>query len=335
MIAKINLQNVGPIHNLKLDQLGSINIAIGPNGSGKTFLLKTLYASLKAIESYRRGKELKNLGDLLTDKIHWTFQPWKIGDLVEKGEKDLSVSIESTDNERLSYSFGPSTAKSITKIESSFHPRKENSVFLPAKEILSLRDLIIKSNTLDRDFGFDDTYSDLAKALYPTGKGRNLKGFADARTKLDNALQGKIEYDEERQEWFFKDHKNQVHAISVTSEGIKKLSIIDVLLGNHYLSRDSVIFIDEPESALHPALISNFMEIINDLSDMGIQFFMATHSYFVIKKLYLIAQKYNKHIPVLSFETEGGVTYGDLSTVMPDNSIIDESIKLYKEEVNL
>ena len=332
--SKVVLNNVGPIRHFACDQIGAINLAIGPNGCGKTFLLKSLYSSIRAVEQYKRGKELKGLNELLTDKLHWTFQPWTIGNIVSKGERKLSVRIESSEHETLSYSFGPSTEKSIPNIENSFSPRLDNSIFIPAKEILSLRELILKSNVVDRDFGFDDTYTDLAKALSPTTRGRNLKTFSEARNILGKALHGKIEFDEGRQEWVFHDEQNQIHSVSVTSEGIKKLSIIDVLLGNHYLTKNSVIFIDEPESALHPALISSFMEIIYMLSKLGIQFFIATHSYFVIKKLYIIAQKNHYSVPVFSFHGQE-VTNGDLAKVMPDNDIIEESVKLYEEEISL
>ena len=56
-----------------------------------------------------------------------------------------------------------------------------------------------------------------------------------------------------------------------------------------------MVFIDEPESALHPVAITKLIEIIVSLADSGIQFFIASHSYFVIKALYLAAQ--NRRCP--------------------------------------
>lgn len=95
-----------------------------------------------------------------------------------------------------------------------------------------------------------------------------------------------------------------------------------------------VVFIDEIESALHPTAISEFLDIIDRIaSDMGIQFFIASHSYFVIKKLYLIALKRKQSIPCISLSKDKGVQYFDMLEGMPENSIINESIRLYEEEI--
>ncbi len=68
------------------------------------------------------------------------------------------------------------------------------------------------------------------------------------------------------------------------------------------------------------------------------QFFIASHSYFVIKKLYLTAQSEGISIPVISFGSKPDddiIRIGDLKQGMPDNPIIDESIRLYREEMSL
>ena len=67
---------------------------------------------------------------------------------------------------------------------------------------------------------------------------------------------------------------------------------------------------------------------------MGIQIFIASHSYFVIKKLYLNALKRKSSIPCISMSKENGIQYYDLLDGMPDNSIINESVRLYEEEIN-
>ena len=74
--------------------------------------------------------------------------------------------------------------------------------------------------------------------------------------------------------------------------------------------------------------------MIFELSQAGIQFFIATHSYFVVKKLYLLAKMHSLSIPVLSLTAAGKPSYDDMEDGMPDNSIIDESIRLYQQEVD-
>ena len=213
-------------------------------------------------------------------------------------------------------------------------PRASNSIFLPAKEVLSLHQIILKSREQDKAFGFDDTYLDLARALRQSPMmGKSYVEFAKSRQSLEDILGGKVEYDESSGRWQFK-KGNQKFPIGVTAEGIKKIAILDTLLGNRYLDTNSIVFIDEPESALHPVAISKLLDIVGVLAERGIQFFLASHSYFVVKKLFLIAQEQNISIPVIT-ANDSQWAPANLLDGMPENTIIDESIRLYKEEVGL
>ena len=77
------------------------------------------------------------------------------------------------------------------------------------------------------------------------------------------------------------------------------------------------------------------MNILTQLAGTGIQIFIASHSYFVIKKLYLTAQAERMSIPVISCDNQEPPTYDDLLNGMPENPIIRESLELYKEEMSL
>ena len=105
-------------------------------------------------------------------------------------------------------------------------------------------------------------------------------------------------------------------------------------MSNRYLTPNSIIFIDEPESVLHPKAIIEFLEIIYLLSKQNIQIFMATHSYFVLKKMMLIAKKYKINIPIISI-LQDNIIIDDLYNGIPDNPIIDTSIELYEEELDI
>jgi AAA15 family ATPase/GTPase len=336
MINKIKLKNFGNNKNIEWNNLSNINLIIGANGSGKSFLLKALYCSIKTIEDYKRGDDNRNEVDILSERLYWTFQTEKIGDIVSKLATEPLYCEILSDNKEFSYEFGKDTVKKIQTLTNRTDPRESNSAFLPSKEVISLFQIILKSRDQDRAFGFDDTYLDLVRALVnQPQKGRNFDKFSESRKKLGKILDGKIEFDQTTNRWQFK-RRNQKFSIGVTSEGIKKIAILDTLLANKYIDTKSIIFIDEPESALHPKAISDFLDIVAILAESGIQFFLASHSYFVLKKLALIAKEKNISIPVISMETDSEIeaSYDDLNIAMPQNSIIDESIRLYKEEIS-
>ncbi|PRD70399.1 ATPase [Malikia spinosa] len=334
MINQIKLNNFGPLTGIHWSSLGKINLIIGGNGSGKTFLLKAIYSSLRTLEEYKRGDEQRSASEILWEKLYWTFQAEKIGDLVSKGADAPLSSAVTIDQDVFSYSFGKDTSKQISSLDNLVPPRASNSIFLPAKEVLSLHQIILKSREQDKVFGFDDTYFDLAKALrISTSKGRNYDEFAKSRRQLEEILGGVVEYDEASGRWLFVKGRHKF-PIGVTAEGIKKIAILDTLLGNRYLDTNSVVLIDEPESALHPTAISQLLDIVAMLAERGIQFFMASHSYFVVKKLYLIAQERGWSVPVIS-ATGSRWVCDDLKNGMPDNPIIAESIRLYQQEVEL
>jgi AAA15 family ATPase/GTPase len=334
MITGIKLKNFGPLTAVDWKGLAPISLVIGGNGSGKTFLLKALYSAIRTLEEYKRGDVQRTAAEILVDKLQWTFQADKIGDLVTKGADGHLDFRLTVDGEHFDYTFGKDTTKQILSLENHVPPRTSNSIFLPAKEVLSLHDIILKSREVDKVFGFDDTYLDLARALRQAGKGgRNYDAFAKSRDNLENILGGKVEDVNGTGKWIFRKGKHRF-PLGVTAEGVKKIAILDTLLSNRYLNQQSIVFIDEVESALHPTAISKLLDIVAALSDCGIQFVLASHSYFVVKKLFLIAQEKGMSIPVIAADGAEWTTF-DLKDGMPENSIIDESIRLYEEEVNL
>lgn len=336
MIESFNLENFGPLACVSAKDLGQINLMIGANSTGKTFLLKALYSMIRSQEEFGRGDDPRDFDEVLADKFYWTFQTEKLGDLVAKGAGNrLKASITMDENCALALEFGQDTTKKLNSLHNNLPKRDANSVFLPPKEVLSLSKVILKSALQDKAFGFDATYVDLVLALQnPTQMGRNYKSFMHSRQKLESMFQGKVEFDSKNDKWIYK-QGNSRFSVNTTAEGIKKIAILDILLGNRYLSPQSVVFIDEPESALHPGAISEFLDIVDLLSKQGIQFFITTHSYFVIKKLHLLVMRDKASLPVLLAGENGSWMQSDLKNGMPENSIIDESIRLFEQEMEL
>ncbi len=334
MIKQFELKNFGPLGKVAMRDLSKINLIIGANSTGKTFLLKALYSVIRAQEESGRGQDRRAMSEILSEKLFWTFQA-RLGDIVSKGKnKRLKASVTMADNCSIAFEFGQDTSKKITTLHDNLPSREANSIFLPPKEVLSLGKVILKSRLQDKEFGYDDTYFDLVVALQKQSQWeKNYKVFKESREQLESMFAGRIEFDDKAQDWVYR-KGNSKFSIHTTAEGVKKIGILDTLLSNRTLSPKSVIFIDEPESALHPTAITKLMDIISLLAEYGIQFFIASHSYFVVKKLFLIAQSTGWTIPVLYSQDEEWLQ-DDLKDGMPENSIINESINLYQEEIGL
>lgn len=93
-IDEIHLKNFGMIEEFSGRQFSNINLIIGENGTGKTFLLKALYSAIRSLEEYKRGDDIKTISEVLSEKLRWTFQVEKLGDMVTKSAEDgLSLNM--------------------------------------------------------------------------------------------------------------------------------------------------------------------------------------------------------------------------------------------------
>ncbi len=334
-ITKISIKNYGMIPSFVCDNLSNINLIIGENGTGKTFLAKALYSAVRTMEEYKRGDDVRPVGDILAEKLRWTFQVDKLGDIVSRtSDEGLSLDME-LGTESLMYQFTKNATIKVGTVQASPTSKIGNSIFIPAKEVLSLFSVILKSREVDKSFGFDDTYYDLVKALQvsPT-RGKNYKVFSRSRNIVGKVIDGKVDYDEKNGKWYYKNSSNNKFSIGAASEGVKKISIMDRLLANGYIDGNSIIFIDEIESALHPTAICSFLDMIDMIAEeMGMQFFITSHSYFVIKKLALIAMKKPNHVSCIALDKSQMPIICDLYDGMPNNSIIQTSIDLYEQEI--
>lgn len=334
-IEEVQLKNFGMIEDFHCNQFSNINLIIGENGTGKTFLLKALYSAVKAMEEYKRGDDITPMNGILSEKLRWTFQVDKLGDMVSKTtEEGLEFQMK-IGKQKLGYQFSKSATSKVGTVETSAVGKEGNSIFIPAKEVLSLFSVILKSREIDKAFGFDDTYYDLTKALrISPSRGKNYSVFANSRKVVSDVIDGKVDYDENSGKWYYKNKKNQKFSIGATSEGVKKIAIMDRLLANGYLNTNSIIFIDEIESALHPKAICQFLDMIDNIAnEMGLQVFITSHSYFVIKKLLLIALKKEHAVSCISLNKRQDIQICDLHDGMPENSIIDTSVQLYEQEI--
>lgn len=332
MIKEFVLSSCGPLDKIHWQVSPRLNLILGHNGTGKSLILKFLYAILRATGEYQRGDSTTSFKSILGDKLRGTFQVDQVGEIVKKGSRKLKCECR-LDNQTINFTFSPSAVLSAGDVSEMVKPTEILPLFLPPKEILSITPVIERSRMVDKLKGFDNTYLELAFALKgEPQKGQTFANLARARFQLSKLFHGRLIQDGET--WQFKEG-NIKHSIHMTAEGVKRLALIDRLIGNRSLYPGATLFIDEPEAMLHPKAIVEFMEILHLLAMQDIQVFMATHSYFVLKALYIIARREETDIRCLSLNTDEPPSFANLKEGIPDNPIIDESISLYEREIDV
>ncbi|MBW4491555.1 MAG: ATP-binding protein [Oscillatoria princeps RMCB-10] len=340
MLSRILLENLGGFTTLSWPHHSNINLIAGGNDTGKTYLLKMLYSIAKSVEDFtkREKSDKPAWRDVLAEKLFWVYQPEgnKLGELVRKGESRLKVEARLSD-ENYTFSFSQDTARKIAECtEPAAKQPGLNALFIPPKEVLTALEAIAATRDQLQIFGFDDTYYDLIKALrLPASQEEIPQNIKEVLDSLKTFLAGEIQ----RQDGQFIFKRNgEKYWMSQTAEGFKKLGIFTALIRNRTLRKGTILFIDEPESNLHPSAILSLADMLFALSQAQIQLYVSTHSYFVLKRFEILAKKHQARLQFCSLKkSERGITaeFSDLSEGMPDNEIIDASIKLYEQDVEV
>lgn len=338
----VHLENFAAFSEFHWSSHGRINVIVGENDTGKSHLLKVLYAVAKtAGDLATKEVERDEVPRAYRNKLRWTFQtPPSLRKLIKEGAKSLRVETELLQRK---YGFnitrvdGANAAK-FRLTPDAYTGEDVSAVFLPPKEILTIFAAIELSREKYEIYGFDDTYYDLLKLLrIPPTQGKITPKLSAIADDLDGFFEGRIVKSKSSDDFVFRRGKVD-YSMPQTADGIKKLGTLTRLIRSRSLNKGSILFLDEPETNLHPRAISIFTQMLFRLGQAGVQVYLATHSYFVLKQLEILAKEHRMSVPFCSLLRQGNEIMAELSDLrdgMPDNPIIDESVRLYEQGLRI
>ncbi len=335
LLTSLKIENFGKFKGVFEWPMGAkLHAVIGENDTGKTQLLKLVYALTRAAEEYgkhRQGPAPKEYADLLAEKLRWTYLPQRmeIGRLVSRGTPRAEVSLHWTKG-GLRFGFGKDTTTKIlnTQLENIGNIDTQHALFLPPKEVLSLYPAIIATREGQVIAGFDDTHYDLAQDFrQPTVGGNYIPEIKAAFTHLQEITGGGEVVMESEEIWF--QRGKDKFTMGQTAEGIKKIGILWRLYRNRRLAPGAMLFVDEPEVNLHPKAVCLFADILHTMAQSNIQIFLTSHSYFLLKRLEQLARQHKTDYALLDLRNKNGTITGRSSLFadgLPDNPIMEQSI---------
>lgn len=336
MIQNFEIRDYRQFKNAKFDNFANVNLFVGENDTGKTTILKFLYANCHKLKYLTDRKEY----DISINEALYTIYgkgSENIFDIDFRNSKIARLNLLSNTNKdtKFNCSFINSNYKTITSNDNINNYNYDyKPLFIPAKEILSIMNSIIYLKNQNIESGFDDSYTDIIYEILAKKNidEKELLSFFKNKYYFYN---GNIQIDKNTNAVNYYKNDGNIYNINITAEGIKKLGIFEVLHSTGNLTKKSILFIDEPENSLHPKMLRELMRFLVDISKEGVQIFMASHNSFVLNQLSNIAIKDDYPINVYLFIKEDNHTRiegaYDLSKEFPDNSISDEAYDMFVE----
>jgi hypothetical protein len=337
-ITRLHLKEFGAFEDVSIEPTPGLNVFLGTNSTGKSHAMKAMYTPLKTLE--QQGTTIP-LEMRLQEKFANVFRPddGYMGRLVRRrvGQGKGHIEIHGTNGD-VSIVLNtkgkqPLQAKSTWKVEAP-------AIYLPTREVLAMYEGFIAAYQ-DRQLSFDETYYDACIALSRA----TLKGPRSEQAKvliepIEAELGGKVALQGNR---FYVVRKDGVMEAHLVAEGLRKIACLAHLVTNGSLTRNGVLFWDEPEANLNPRLVDLVVDILLELGKRGVQTFITTHDYLLSHKLSLIAEyKKQPDLPIRFFafhRKDGGgpvlVGRGDTLADLPSNPILDEFNKHYDFERRL
>lgn len=316
----LRLENFTAFAHAEFDFVPGLNIFIGENGTGKTHVMKALYAM-----QLTQSRQSSDIRTILED----LFQTKDVTDVIRMGTGKTAIAEVSGRYSGASWHYtGQRNIYAIT-----YHgeiPKPKRPVFIPAIDMMGHTKGFTEAYEEVR-LDFDLTCRDVVNLLRLERKNGTASAAAD--TPLAKLLNGSIERDEQGR--FYLVSAQGRLPMPMVAEGLRKIATLVQLDHNGWLAPGTTLFWDEPEVNLNPIVMDEMVEAILSITRRGVQVFMATHSYVILKEIDLQARK-NDAVRYFAFQPdEQGTTVQateDFDQLSP-NSILDQYASLYDREL--
>jgi len=298
-----------------------INIFIGANATGKTTLLKSIYAACEFSNEVTHPNKAKKFQDYFSSSKN------AIKEINQNQNDDFGVvQVFSGDNE-FHYK-----AWDNGMMQGDWLKLGIKSILIPSKDMLSHSKGFI---AMSSKYGvpFDSTLVDILvnSQLWETKEinTRNRKLLDE----IGKVIDGTVIYEDDT---FYVLKSNGLKVeFSLEAEGYKRFGLLWTLIRNGLLENGTILLWDEPEASINPELVPKIVHLLLELSRNGVQVFLATHDYNLMK-YFSITKKEQDNIAFYSlYKADVGIgcEREDDYSLLEHNSIVDANIKLLEDDI--
>ncbi len=172
----------------------------------------------------------------------------------------------------------------------------KEATFIDSPLILNNHDLLARSQTLldidqRRSGRLGLPYTTLhTKDLFDKLRVPVLPHYLSSQDKnvlfydIKTIIEGEITYDHSERDFIF---QRQGESISIknTASGIKVFGLLQILIANDFVDKNTVLIFDEPENHLHPNWQLKLAKLLLALVEKGVYVLVSSHSPYLIEAL--------------------------------------------------
>lgn len=239
------------------------------------------------------------LQENITNEMRDNFQVQDISELVNFNSNKFEIKCDNLFT--MSYNKDNSSiSMSITSKSIDFFKEKPKSVFFESPVYWRVRDALIDAKMKSGDdylSGVPKYFFDLDSALRLKSKSQN--NYIDTYEEIKKELNGEFKIDGNELS-FIENYTNNKISKNLVSFGMTNLGMLNTLIYNNVINSGSYVFIDEPETNLHPDWQILMIKSLISLSNAGVNVVINTHSIEILKFIEVYFKKIKQEIDDIS-----------------------------------
>ena len=257
---------------------------------------------------------IKIIEDNIENELKSNFQVSEISMLVKKDSKEAVFNIKNIIEINISKD---NSVKAFFHEENLLSNNKINRVmFFESPVYWKLLPIIDNNDNVQRYIsnlisnerltGVPKHFLDLKELLFTDFKdGERPEFIIKCANELESKLQGKFKA--ANSDLTFENSKGQSISKSLVSFGMTNLGIFQAVLSKNIINKGSFVFIDEPESNLHPEWQAILANVLVELAKNGVYVIVTTHSSDMLKAFEISTQeqKVGDELSTYYFQTDG------------------------------
>jgi ABC-type transport system involved in cytochrome c biogenesis ATPase subunit len=323
---RLRLQNFTAFTDATFEFVPGINVLIGENGTGKTHVMKALYAWQMARHLSDPNRPAK-IDDLFAE----TYGAASVGEL-RRTKTKAARAVGAYAGHEWSVALH---SDSVAHDGAGLKPIRP--IFIPAIEMMAhARNM----SGILRDYAdFDRTCFDFISMVTAQQVSSNNGATHGDIDKLKRLVPGEVEWNNEEQRFYLVNKTGRL-PFQLVAEGVRKIAALERLVKLKWLQPGGVLFWDEPEANVNPTWMDDIAEALVALAESNVQIFLTTHSYVMMKEIDMAIRTRKAHVPVRFFllHKERGsskVMWSDDFGALEPNPILDHYDEMLEEDMRL